>query len=170
LRLTSLQPKRLEIDGEEYAEQTIQVSGGHSQSVKFDTNANANGEVAVVAQLYTEDGQRYGDAVTFDVNVTEFTPTVMLVIAGGMLLLVLAGFRMYTQRKRAATQQTEEETAAEQETAEETSDDGVRTANESGEEFGPRSGVNEPEHLSDPTPDTAQESTGPSSTGERVDR
>ena len=41
-------------------------------------------------------------AVTFDVKVTEITATVMLVIAGGVLLLVLAGFRMYTQRKRAA--------------------------------------------------------------------
>ncbi len=170
LRLTSLQPKRLEIDGEEYAEQTIQVSGGHSQSVKFDTNANANGEVTVVAQLYTEDGQRYGDAVTFDVNVTEFTPTVMLVIAGGMLLLVLAGFRMYTQRKRAAAQQAEEEATTEQDATRETSDGGARTAQESGEKSGPRSGTDEPEHPSDPTPDTAQEDTDPSGTGERVDR
>ena len=49
--------------------------------------------------------------VTFDVKVTEITPTVMLVIAGGVLLLVLAGFRMYTQRKRAAARQAEEDIA-----------------------------------------------------------
>ncbi|MPY60007.1 DUF6049 family protein [Streptomyces spongiae] len=169
LRLTSLQPKRLEIDGDDYAEQTITVSGGHSQSVKFDTNANVNGEVAVVAQLYTEDGQKYGPPVTFDVSVTEFTPTVMLVIAGGVLLLVLAGFRMYTQRKRAAARRAEEETE-EDTPVEETSATGVPTADGPVEESLARSGADEPEHPSDPPADTAQESTDPSGTGERVDR
>ncbi|GGZ84131.1 DUF6049 family protein [Streptomyces bluensis] len=170
LRLTSLQPKRLEIDGQDYAEQTIRVSGGHSQSVKFDTNANANGEVAVEAQLYTEDGQKYGPSVTFDVNVTEFTPTVMLVIAGGVLLLVLAGFRMYTQRKRAAAQQAEEEGTEEETAAEETSDTGVLAADGLKEKSRARSGEDEPGHPSDPSADTALESADPSGTGERVDR
>src|SRR5262249_43676190 len=109
LRLTSQQSTRLKIGDGPYAEQPITVSGGHSQSVKFTTTANANGRAAVVAQLFTEDGQPYGSAVTFDVNVTEITPTVMLVIAGGVLLLVLAGFRMYTQRRRMAARQAEEQ-------------------------------------------------------------
>lgn len=170
LRLTSLQPKRLEIDGEDYAEQTIRVSGGHSQSVKFDTNANANGEVAVEAQLYTEDGQKYGPSVTFDVNVTEFTPTVMLVIAGGVLLLVLAGFRMYTQRKRAAARQAEEESTDEETPVEETSDTKALTADGLKEESRARAGEDEPGHPSDPPTDTALESADPSGTGERVDR
>ncbi|MPY48433.1 DUF6049 family protein [Streptomyces acidicola] len=170
LRLTSLQPKRLEIDGKDYAEQTIRVSGGHSQSVKFDTNANANGEVAVEAQLYTEDGQKYGPSVTFDVNVTEFTPTVMLVIAGGVLLLVLAGFRMYTQRKRAAAQQAEEEGTEEETAVEETSDTAVLAADGLKQESRARSGEDEPGHPSDPPTDTALESADPSGTGERVDR
>jgi hypothetical protein len=165
LRLTSMQPKRLQIDGEDYAEQTIKVSGGHSQSVKFDTNAHANGEVRVVAQLFTEDGQKYGAPVRFDVNVTELTPTVMLVIAGGVLLLVLAGFRMYTQRKRAAARQAEEEA-----TAEKTSDTNVVLTPESGGECPEPAGAYGPEHPSDPAPDTARESTDPSGTGERVDR
>ncbi|MFE3266073.1 DUF6049 family protein [Streptomyces sp. NPDC059215] len=109
LRLTSRHPTRLKIGNDAYTERQIQVAGEHSQSVKFTTSAKANGPVEVVAQLYTEDGQAYGSAVPFEVKVTEITPTVMLVIGGGVLLLVLAGFRMYTQRKRAAARQAEEE-------------------------------------------------------------
>ncbi|MEV0317486.1 DUF6049 family protein [Streptomyces sp. NPDC050658] len=157
LRLTSENPTRLKIDDGPYAEQPVKISGGHAQSVKFTTTANANGPVPVYAQLYTEDGQPYGDAVRFDVNVTEITLTVMLVIAGGVLLLVLAGFRMYTQRKRAARKQ-----------AEEASSDGPDQGPDG--DAGTASGPDDPEQPSDPTPDTAPESTDPSDTGERVDR
>ncbi|MFI8874920.1 DUF6049 family protein [Streptomyces sp. NPDC055243] len=153
LRLTSENPTRLKIGDKAYWEQPVKVAGGHAQSVKFTTTANANGPVPVYAQLYTEDGQPYGKPVRFDVNVTEITLTVMLVIAGGVLLLVLAGFRMYTQRKRAARQQAEE--------GPEDGPDG---------ESGTESGEDDPEQPSDPTPDTAPESTDPSDTGERVDR
>ncbi|MFE0099246.1 DUF6049 family protein [Streptomyces sp. NPDC059009] len=153
LRLTSTNPTRLKIGDGPYQEQQVKISGGHSQSVKFTTTANANGPVPVFAQLYTEDGQPYGDPVRFDVNVTEITLTVMLVIAGGILLLVLAGFRMYTQRKRAA-----------RERAEQGADEGPDG------ESGTASGEDDPEQPSDPTPDTAPESTDPSDTGERVDR
>ncbi|GAA3082311.1 DUF6049 family protein [Streptomyces rectiviolaceus] len=153
LRLTSENPTRLKIGDKAYYEQPVKVAGGHAQSVKFTTTANANGPVPVYAQLYTEDGQPYGEAVRFDVNVTEITLTVMLVIAGGVLLLVLAGFRMYTQRKRAARQQ-----------AEEGPEDGPEG------ESGTEPGEDDPEQPSDPSPDTAPESTDPSDTGERVDR
>ncbi len=47
--------------------------------------------------------------MSFIVKVSEITPTVMLVIAGGVLLLALAGVRMYTQRKRLAAQTAEAE-------------------------------------------------------------
>ncbi|MGW7272489.1 DUF6049 family protein [Streptomyces sp. NPDC054864] len=153
LRLTSENPTRLKIGGKAYWEQPVKIAGGHAQSVKFTTTANANGPVPVYAQLYTEDGQPYGKPVRFDVNVTEITLTVMLVIAGGVLLLVLAGFRMYTQRKRAARQRAEE--------GPEDGPDG---------ESGTEPGEDNPEQPSDPTPDTAPESTDPSDTGERVDR
>ena len=125
--------------------------------MKFTTTANANGPVPVYAQLYTEDGEPYGDAVRFDVNVTEVTPAVMLVIAGGLLLLVLAGFRMYTQRKRAARKRPRRRRTRARATA-------LRV--------GPAAEPDEgdPEQPSDPTPDTAPESTDPSDTGERVDR
>ncbi|GEC07588.1 hypothetical protein SSP24_52430 [Streptomyces spinoverrucosus] len=170
LRLTSTSPTRLAIGGRAYAEQPVTVSGGHSQSVKFATSANANGRVTVKAQLFTEDGKPYGMPVYFDVKVTEITATVMLVIGGGVLLLVLAGFRMYTQRKRAAARQAEEDRP---DTAD---DDAERAQNPEGpterlkEESGPRPGAGAPEQPSDPVPDTPAESADPSGTGERVDR
>ncbi|MGV9357684.1 DUF6049 family protein [Streptomyces misionensis] len=170
LRLSSTMPTRLKIGGKAYAEQSVDIAGGHAQSVKFSTSANANGRATVVAQLYTEDGQEYGAPVTFDVKVTEVTPTVMLVIGGGVLLLVLAGFRMYTQRKRAAARQAGEGGPGE---AGEHSDEpgnpggpGDRLQGESDS----ASGADDPEQPSDPAPDTAPESTDPSGTGERVDR
>ncbi|WP_369214549.1 DUF6049 family protein [Streptomyces flavofungini] len=157
LRLYSKKPTRLSIGDGEYEEKQVKIAGGHSQSVKFTTTAKANGPVPVYAQLYTEDGQPYGERVEFEVNVTEFTLAVMLVIAGGLLLLVLAGFRMYTQRKRAARKRAEEGPA-----------EGPDAAPE--DENGTPPGEGGPEQPSDPTPDTAPESTGPSDTGERVDR
>ncbi|MFF1304445.1 DUF6049 family protein [Streptomyces sp. NPDC058307] len=171
LRLTSLSPNRLEIGGSSYYEQPVEVSGGHSQTVKFTTTANANGKASVIAQLYTEDGQRYGKAVRFDVKVTEFTATVMLVIGGGVLLLVLAGFRMYTQRKRAAAREADQN-GPDDEAGEAV--DGPE--NPEGpqdrlkEEAGTGSGADGPEQPSDLTADTAAESADPSGTGERVDR
>jgi hypothetical protein len=170
LRLTSTMPTRLKIGGKAYFEQRVEVSGGHSQSVKFTTSANANGRVTVIAQLYTEDGQEYGSPVSFDVKVTEVTPTVMLVIGGGVLLLVLAGFRMYTQRKRAAARRAEEDgPGTEGEGADEPGNPEA-PGDRLQEESDSRSGADDPEQPSDPAPDTAPESTDPSGTGERVDR
>ncbi|WP_336113168.1 DUF6049 family protein [Streptomyces sp. PTD9-10] len=171
LRLTSTNPTRLKIGGKAYYEQRVEVSGGHSQSVKFTTSANANGRVSVYAQLYTEDGQEYGGPVQFDVKVTEVTPTVMLVIGGGVLLLVLAGFRMYTQRKRAAARQAEDDgpDAAGEDTGEKPGNPGA-PGDRLPEESDAPSGENDPEQPSDPAPDTAPESADPSGTGERVDR
>ncbi|MEU1849299.1 DUF6049 family protein [Streptomyces sp. NPDC019990] len=173
LRLTSKNPTRLKIGGDAYEEQQVTVNGGHSQSVKFTTSANANGQAEVVAQLYTEDGQRYGAPVTFDVKVTEITATVMLVIGGGVLLLVLAGFRMYTQRKRAAR-----ETAADGPDGVHDEVDGTvdgprnpeAPADRLQEESEAGARADAPQQPSDPAPDTAPESTDPSGTGERVDR
>jgi hypothetical protein len=170
LRLESTMPTRLEIGGKAYYEQPVEISGGHSQSVKFTTSANANGRVAVIAQLYTEDGRKYGEPVTFDVKVTEVTPTVMLVIGGGVLLLVLAGFRMYTQRKRAAARQPEDDGP---DTAAKDPDEPGNPGAPEGrlpQESGSGSGADDPEQPSDPAPDTAPESADPSGTGERVDR
>ncbi|MFB7332242.1 DUF6049 family protein [Streptomyces adustus] len=176
LRLTSTNSTRLKISGKPYSEQPIAVSGGHSQTVKFPTSANVNGQTTVIAQLYTQDGQEYGAPVTFDVKVTEITATVMLVIGGGVLLLVLAGFRMYTQRKRAAAREGQEDGPDEGGEGGEADEPTEGPLNPEGprsrlkEESGSRSGEDAPEQPSDPTPDTAAESVDPSGTGERVDR
>ncbi|MFE9257386.1 DUF6049 family protein [Streptomyces sp. NPDC006879] len=102
LRLKSGNATRLKFNGKAQAEQSIRVQGGHSQSFKFEASASASGPIEVTAQLFTEDGVAYGEPRTFTVEATEITATVMFVIAGGMLLLVLAGIRMYKSRKRAA--------------------------------------------------------------------
>ncbi|KAB2973718.1 hypothetical protein F8R89_17975 [Streptomyces sp. SS1-1] len=176
LRLRSTAPRRLEIGGEAYEEQRVAVSGGHSQTVKFTASAQANGKATVIAQLYTEDGRAYGDPVKFDVKVTEFTATVMLVIGGGFLLLVLAGFRMYTQRKRAAARAAEEdgpEQTNESEDDPENPEGPAERLTDEGpaeEESGAEARAGASEQPSDPIPDTAAESADPSGTGERVDR
>jgi hypothetical protein len=147
LRLRSTLPARLKLgegEGRAITEQPIKVRGGHSQSVKIATTANANGKVPVVAQLFTEDGTPYGPEMRFMVNVNEITPTIMLVIAGGVLLLVLAGIKMYSQRKRAAAR-------SEVPDGDVPDDEG-------------------PEQPSDPNPDTDPESKEPSATSEKVDR
>ncbi|WP_324790108.1 DUF6049 family protein [Streptomyces sp. H51] len=170
LRLSSTSPTRLQIRGDAFDEQPVTVSGGHSQTVKFTTSARANGQATVIAQLYTEDGQAYGAPVRFEVKVTEFTATVMLVIGGGFLLLVLAGFRMYTQRKRAAARGAEDdgpdEAAPTADGPENPGDPEDRPDKESGTD----ARADDPDQPSDRTPDTAAESTDPSGTGERVDR
>ncbi|MFI5818822.1 DUF6049 family protein [Streptomyces rishiriensis] len=173
LRLTSTNQTRLEISGEPYAEQPITVSGGHTTTVKFSTSAKVNGQTTVIAQLYTEDGQEYGAPVTFDVKVTEITATVMLVIGGGVLLLVLAGFRMYTQRKRAAAREAEEADEDGPDEGDGPAGDPQKPAgpqDRHSEESGASAGADDPEQPSDESPDTEAESADPSGTGERVDR
>ncbi|MGN9791642.1 DUF6049 family protein [Streptomyces sp. OZ13] len=156
LRLKSNNPNRLHFDGDEgMAEQPIKVEGGHSQSVKFPAAANANGQVQMTAQLFTKDGTPYGPEMSFTVRVSEITPTVMLVLAGGVLLLVLAGIRMYTQRKRAA--------------AAETADAGDPGTSDTPDTEGGGSG-SDPGQPSDLAPDTGPESGNPSGAGEKVDR
>ncbi|WP_093840203.1 DUF6049 family protein [Streptomyces aidingensis] len=97
LELTSSRRIGLEVVGR----QEVTVGAGLNQVVKFEANARANGKAYLEAQLYTADGTPYGQAIRFQADVTSITSTVLLVISGGLLLVVLAGIRMYTQRKRA---------------------------------------------------------------------
>ncbi|MEV6244777.1 DUF6049 family protein [Streptomyces sp. NPDC051742] len=166
LRLTSGNKNRLQLNGDGFSELPVKVNGGHSQSVKFEASANVNGQVPMTAQLYTEDGTPYGQPMTFNVKVSEITATVMLVIAGGVLLLVLAGVRMYSQRKRVAARKAEAEAAA---TDTEPDETGAAAGTEATAPQ-PEAGGHEPEQPSDPTPDTGPESGDPSGTGEKVDR
>lgn len=172
LRLTSDNKHRLKLNGDGVAELPVKISGGHSQSVKFTASANVNGQVPMTAQLYTEDGTPYGQPMTFTVKVSEITATVMLVIAGGVLLLVLAGVRMYSQRKRVAARNATAEAAAgpEETDPEPGADAEADTAPEAAEAPSEEPDADEPEQPSDLTPDTGPESGGPSGPGEKVDR
>ncbi|MFF8269788.1 DUF6049 family protein [Streptomyces sp. NPDC016562] len=109
LRVKSANPTRLMFGNSGEAEQQVTVQGDHTQTIKFTANATASGPVEVTAQLYTKDGVPYGKERRFTVEATEITPTVMLVIAGGVLLLVLAGIKMYASRKRVAARAAAEE-------------------------------------------------------------
>ncbi len=99
LELTSSRRIGLEVDDV----QEVTVRAGLNKVVKFEANARANGKAYLEAQLYTAGETRtpYGEAIRFQADVTSITSTVLLVIAGGLLLVVLAGIRMYSQRKRA---------------------------------------------------------------------
>ncbi|MFZ3471572.1 DUF6049 family protein [Streptomyces sp. 4.24] len=129
LRVQSANPTRLMFGDSGQAEEEVAVQGGHSQTVKFPANATASGPVEVTAQLFTTDGVPYGKARTFTVEATEVTPTVMLVIAGGVLLLVLAGIKMYASRKRVAARAAVEESTQQ---SDESPDTGPQSADPSG--------------------------------------
>jgi Family of unknown function (DUF6049) len=177
LRLTSTQSNRLDPG----PGQSLAIDGGHNRSLKFRTTARANGKAWVKAQLYTADGTPYGQPMTFEVNVTSITDTVMLVIAGGLLLLVLAGVRMYRQRKRLALLAGTERPAADTEGTRETDDsDDTDEAGQPVEGGGSETAVEPvastqgaptvPGQAGDLAPDTAAEGAGPSAQGEKVER
>ncbi|WP_329134128.1 DUF6049 family protein [Streptomyces sp. NBC_01476] len=161
LQLTSGANIRLEIKN---PLQPITIDGGHTRTLKFETKASANGKVSITTQLYTKDGSRYGQADTFDVKITKVTDLVMLIIAVGLLLLVLAGVRIYRQRKRQAASG---------------GDDGGSGGGSEGNGAGGGSNGNDgddgeadsssPGQPGDPAADTAPQSPEPSPAGEKVD-
>lgn len=132
LRLKSANPTRLMFGDSGEAQQEVAVQGGHSQTVKFPANATASGPVEVTAQLYTTDGVPYGKERKFTVEATEVTPTVMLVIAGGVLLLVLAGIKMYASRKRVAARAAAEAEEENTQQSDESPDTGPQSTDASG--------------------------------------
>ncbi|MFJ4850640.1 MULTISPECIES: DUF6049 family protein [unclassified Streptomyces] len=155
------------------APQPVTVEGGHTRSLKFAATAARNGLNTITAQLYTKDHVAYGKPITFTVDVTSITSTVMVVIAVGLLMLVLAGVRMYHQRKRRAAAgddgddegDDEDAKAAEDgEDAEENTADGTAEGT-----AGAQDGA-APGQPGDPAADTAAQSKDPSGTGEKVDR
>ncbi|MFJ6480757.1 DUF6049 family protein [Streptomyces sp. NPDC091682] len=129
LRVKSANPTRLMFGKSGQAEQQVTVQGDHTQTVKFTANATASGPVEVTAQLFTKDGVPYGKERKFTVEATEITPTVMLVIAGGVLLLVLAGIKMYASRKRVAARAAAEEST---QPSDESPDTGAQSTEGSG--------------------------------------
>lgn len=164
LVLMSKQPLRLKVSDH----QDIAIDGGHSQSVKFEASARANGRTTVVAQLFTKDGQPYGEPMTFEVNVTSITSTVILVIAVGVLLLILAGIRIYIKRKRSGGSPAGP--GGKPGDQEPDSTPGARPGAGDTSDSPSEAGSQDPVQPSDPNPDTGSQSTGPSGSGEKVDR
>jgi Family of unknown function (DUF6049) len=149
LRLTSGINIRLKIHD---PDQPIAIGAGHTRTLKFQTTASANGPAQISAGLYTRNGALYGSndgAISFKVKITNVTDLVMLIIAAGLLLLVLAGVRIYRQRKRQA--------AADHGSNGGTGGDGTQNDG------------TDPGQPGDPAADTGQESTEPSPAGEKVD-
>lgn len=164
LKLRSTQNQRFSVSDV----REVTIAGEHRKSFKFEATAHANGRATVVAQLYTADGTAYGDPMTFRVNVTSVTGTVIVVIVCGVLLVALAGVRMYRQRKRIAARAAAAEAAAEASAGEET---GVEEA--AAEDATHGSAVTDvagEERSGDPNPDTSDEMVEPDAADEKVER
>ncbi|WP_370091648.1 DUF6049 family protein [Streptacidiphilus sp. MAP12-20] len=100
LSLTSSAPKRLQVNTSDY---DVSVTGGRTKKTyKFKVTTTANGTVPMTATLYsTQDGHQISQ-IPFKVNATSVSTGVITVIAGGGLLVVLAGLRLYWKRKKNA--------------------------------------------------------------------
>jgi hypothetical protein len=164
LRLTSGTTIRLEISG---PQQPIFIEAGHTKTLKFRTTARGNGSTQITAALYSPDGSLYGGrlngtnntagTIKFEVKITNVTDLVMLIIAAGLLLLVLAGVRIYRQRKRRAAAEGGGE-------GPDLSGDG--SGDGSGEDPGDGRDPGQP---GDPAADSGADSQVPSPAGEKVD-
>ncbi|MDH6134604.1 hypothetical protein P3T37_004008 [Kitasatospora sp. MAA4] len=98
LRLTSSQPNRLNVS----QPGSITLGAGQSASLRFTAQAKGNGVVPMSAQLFTvgPDSQPYGPEVQFKVDVTHVPSGVWWVVGSGVLLVLLAGLRIYLKRKK----------------------------------------------------------------------
>ncbi|MEV4558792.1 DUF6049 family protein [Kitasatospora sp. NPDC049285] len=98
LRLVSTQPNRLNVG----APQPVVLDATTARTFRFPAEAQVNGPVQVTAELWTTgpDAQRYGEPVTFTVEVTSVASGVTYVIVCGTVLMALAGVRFYLQRKK----------------------------------------------------------------------
>ena len=146
LRLTSSANIRLEIKN---ADQPITIEGGHTSTLKFQTNGQRQRHGQDQGRSCTPRTSRCTGTPSPSTSTSTRSPTsVMLIIGAGLLLLVLAGVRIYRQRKRLAADGGGEDDDDGDD--EETDGDG-------------------PEQPGDPAADTGQENTEPSPTGEKVD-
>ncbi|MBY8883858.1 hypothetical protein K7472_03255 [Streptomyces sp. PTM05] len=99
LRVTSSAADRVTIGNPTTA---VRAAAEANHTVQVRARAHANGPVQVTAQLYTTANNRpWGDPITFQVRVSKISPLAIGVIAGGVLLVLLAGaFKMRQARRR----------------------------------------------------------------------
>jgi hypothetical protein len=98
LRLSSAQPNRLRVT----TRHSIDLPAAQSTSPRFQAQAVGNGTVQMTAQLWTvgPDAQPYGDAVTFNVEVSQVPSGVWWVVGSGALLVLAAGLRIFLARRK----------------------------------------------------------------------
>ncbi|MFC1417579.1 DUF6049 family protein [Streptacidiphilus cavernicola] len=106
VELSSTNAARLSLGSQQFtsvASRPVAAGGGTKITIKFPVKAFANNKVQMVAQLYTTaDHKPYGDPVGFTVDITKLPGGVIAVMAGGGLLVLLAGLRLYWKRKHTA--------------------------------------------------------------------
>ncbi|MEY9838517.1 DUF6049 family protein [Streptacidiphilus sp. EB103A] len=103
IELTSFSPTRLSLGKETPSVRLMDVraNGDTVETLRFPVKATANGPVEMTAQLYTTDMKAYGGPVVFTVDIKQLRNGVIAVVAGGVLLVLLAGVRLYSKRKHA---------------------------------------------------------------------
>ncbi|MEY9966095.1 hypothetical protein ABIA33_004150 [Streptacidiphilus sp. MAP12-16] len=113
VELTSDNPTRLSV-GNSASKTLVVTTGGNTKlTLKFPVQAFANGPVPMTAQLFTSDQgieTMYGLPVSFNVEITQLPSGVIAVMAGGGLLVLLAGLRLYWKRKKNAALDGPDET------------------------------------------------------------
>ena len=134
--LTSTNAARLSLGSQQFTasmDKPVATAGGTKITIKFPVKAFANNKVQMRAQLFTTaDHLPYGDPVDFDVDITKLPNGVIAVMAGGCLLVLLAGLRLYWKRKHNTAAEDEEESEAESE--EDAGDGAGNSADDSAEE------------------------------------
>ncbi|TDU05261.1 hypothetical protein EDD99_3768 [Streptomyces sp. 846.5] len=103
IELTSFSPTRLSLgkDTPSVRLMDVRANGDTVETLRFPVKATANGPVEMTAQLYTTDMKAYGSPVVFTVDIKQLRNGVIAVVAGGVLLVLLAGVRLYSKRKHA---------------------------------------------------------------------
>jgi hypothetical protein len=100
MRVTSGAPQRLAVDT---PRTPLRAPAAANRTEQVRITAHANGPVRVTAQLYTSaDGQPWGDPMTFPVVISKVSPGAVAIVAGGVLLVLLAGVWKMRQARRKA--------------------------------------------------------------------
>ncbi|WP_161790235.1 DUF6049 family protein [Streptacidiphilus carbonis] len=121
VELTSSSPTRLSLDksSPNFKLMAVRANGDTVETLRFPVTATANGQVEMTAQLYTTADQKpYGNPVSFTVDIKQLRNGVIAVVAGGVLLVLLAGVRLYSKRKHARSGEGADGGAAEGDDAE----------------------------------------------------
>jgi hypothetical protein len=101
LQIVSSGYPRLKIDS--VPQQDISIAGGRTKTtIRFKVTATANGVVQMRAVLLSKQDSSEISSTEFNVSVTSVSSGVIAVMAGGGLLVILAGLRLYWKRKKNA--------------------------------------------------------------------